>query len=164
FWIVLAYRYGMWAHALPPWVRLPFWVLYRVLHLPYLMFNVHLWAGAQGSRLGPGLCLIHPNNIYFGPGVVVGADCTIFHEVTLGMGHIAGTPHIGNNVTVFTGARILGGVEIGDDAMVGANCVVMRHVPAGAIVMPPANRMLPRSLSPQARERDSQAPDGPAAA
>lgn len=156
FWIGAVYRYGVWADSLPRPLRLPMWVLYRIAHLPYWLFNVHLWAGQRGSRIGPGLFLIHPNNIYVGPGTEIGEDCTLYHEVTLGKGHIEGTPSIGRNTTLYTGARILGGLHIGDDAIVGANCVVLRDVPAGAIVMPPACRILPRSLSPVARELDSQ--------
>jgi serine O-acetyltransferase len=158
FWIVAVYRFGVWADTLPGLLRLPFWILYRIAHLPYWLFNVHLWAGKRGARIGPGLCLIHPNNIYFGPGVVVGEDCNIFHEVTLGMGHIPGTPKIGNNTTIFTGARLLGGLTVGENVVVGANCVVMRNVPSGAILMPPANRTLPRALSPYAREQDRLTP------
>ena len=159
FWIVAVYRFGVWADSLPGLLRLPFWILYRIARLPYWLFNVQLWAGKRGARIGPGLCLIHPNNIYFGPGVVVGDDCMIFHEVTLGMGHIPGTPKIGNNATVFAGARLLGGLTVGENAVVGANCVVMRDVPAGAILMPPVNRTLPRALSPYARDQDRLTPE-----
>lgn len=156
FWVIAIYRYGEWADGLPRLMRLPFWIVYRILHLAYFFFNVHLWAGKRGSRIGPGVCLIHPNNLYFGPNTVVGADCLIHHEVTLGQGNIPGCPTLGDNVTLYPGARILGGVRIGSGTMIGANCVVLRHVGPDTIVMPPANRNLPRSLSLKAREMDSQ--------
>lgn len=163
FWIIAIYRYGVWVYALPVWARIPFWLLYRILHLSYWLFNVHLWAGSRGSRLGPGLFLIHPNNVYFAPHMTLGEDCTVFHEVTLGMGHVAGTPRIGNNVTIFAGARVVGGVEIGDRVMIGANCVVMRSVPPDTTILPAPYKVLPRSLSPHARKADrasvSQTPD-----
>lgn len=157
FWIIAIYRFGVWADGLPGLLRLPFWIVYRILHLPYFFFNIQLWAGARGSKIGPGVCLIHPNNLYFGPGTVVGADSLIHHEVTLGQGNIPGCPQLGDNVTLYPGARILGGVRIGSGSMIGANCVVLRHVGPDTIVMPPANRNLPRSLSLKAREMDSQA-------
>jgi serine O-acetyltransferase len=144
------------------------WVLYRIAHLPYWLFNVHLWAGKRGARIGPGLFLIHPNNVYFPPRVELGEDCTIFHEVTMGTGHAPGFPTLGNRVTVYAGARVLGGIHIGDDVMIGANCVVSRDVPADTIVMPPSPKNLPRALSPKARMEDSRAdsrqPDAPALA
>lgn len=149
------YRFGVWADALPsPILRIPMWVLYRLARLPYRLFNVELWAGRGGAHIGPGMCLIHPANIYVGPGVVVGANCKIFHEVTLGTGHIPGTPKIGNNVDIFVGARILGGITIGDNAMVSANCVVTKDVPADYLVISAPNRTIPRSLSPRARSED----------
>ena len=153
FWIVAVHRFGTWADALPGLLRLPCWILYRLAHLGYLGFNIHLWAGARGSRLGAGLCLIHPNNLYFGPGVVIGDDCLIHHEVTFGMGATEETPVIGTGVVIMPGARLLGGLSVGDHAIVGANCVVTQDVAAGAVVMPAANRVLPRSLSAWARRK-----------
>jgi serine O-acetyltransferase len=154
FWLTAVYRYGTWAHSLPSPIRLPMWLLYRVAHLPYQLFNLHLWAGRRGSRIGPGLLLIHPNNIYFGPGVEIGANCEIYHEVTLGMGHVPGTPKIGDSVNIYSGARVLGGVRIGARAMIGANAVVVRDVPDDMVVMPPVSRLLPRTLSAIARIQD----------
>lgn len=153
FWLVAVHRFGTWVDALPTVLRLPLWIVYRIAHLPYFLFNVHLWAGSRGTRIGPGFALIHPNNVYFAPGVEIGAGCLIHHEVTLGMGHDYGIPKIGNNVIIFPGARVLGGLTVGDDAMIGANCVVQRDVPDGTVVMPATNRMLPRELSAWARTR-----------
>ena len=157
FWLTVIYRFGMWADSLPTLLRWHMWLVYRVFHLPYWLFNVHLWAGKRGAKMGPGLCLIHSNNIYIGPGVSIGKNCLIHHEVTLGMGNLPGTPQIGDNVTLYPGARLLGGVRIGNDTMIGANCVIVRHLPPGSIVMPAANRILPRALSPQARKLDAAA-------
>jgi serine O-acetyltransferase len=157
FWIIAIYRFGMWAHALSnPMLRVPMWVLYRVLHVPCRLFNVELWAGASGAKIGAGFCLIHPANVYIGPRVEIGENCKLFHEVTLGTGHIPGTPKLGNNVDVFVGARILGGVVIGDDSMVSANCVVTKNIAPRSVVMPAPNRIIPRSLSPKAREVDQE--------
>jgi len=43
-----------------------------------------------------------------------------------------GVPRLGNDVYVGCGAKILGPVTIGDGAMIGANAVVLKDVPAGA--------------------------------
>ena len=155
FWIVAIYRFGVWCYAIPnPILRFPLRVLYRLARLPYHFFNVDLWAGRQGAKIGAGFCLIHPANIYIGRGVEIGENCKLFHEVTLGTGHIDGTPKLGNNVDVFVGARILGGISIGNDCMVSANCVVTKDIPPGSIVVSAPNRTIPRALSPRARGLD----------
>lgn len=132
------------------------WALYRLLRLPFFFFHVQLWAGARGVRIGPGLRLIHPTNIMIDSRVEIGEDCVIFHDVTLGTGQIPGAPRIGNNVDIYPGARVLGGVVIGDRSMVGANCVVTRDVPPESIILAAPGRMMPRSLSPVARGADQK--------
>lgn len=158
FWIVAIYRLGMWADSLPSvFLRIPMWVLYRLAKLLVRRYNVHLWAGRNGTRIGAGLKLIHPTNIMIGRDVEIGEDCLIFHDVTLGTGQIPGTPKIGSNVDIYPGARLLGGVTIGDHSMVGANCVVTRDVPPESIILTPPSRVIPRSLSPVARGADMEA-------
>lgn len=158
FWIVAVYRFGMWAHGLPsPWLRWPMWVMYRLARIPFVFFNVHLWAGRRGAKIGPGFCLIHPSNVSIGRFVEIGEGCLIFNDVTLGTGVIGSTPKLGNRVDVYVGARILGGVTIGDDTMVGANCVVTRDVPNSSVVLSAPSRVIPRALSPVARGADEAA-------
>lgn len=150
FWIVAVYRFGMWAYSLPPMLRLPFWVLYRLARLPLRIFNVDIWAGRGGARIGPGFRLIHPANILIARDVEIGENCLIFHEVTLGTGTTAGRPKVGNNVDIYVGARILGGVSIGDGSMIGANCVITADVPPGSVVVASPSRVIPKFLSPKA--------------
>lgn len=157
FWIVAIYRFGNWADSLPSsFLRIPMWMLYRLLKLTFHRHNVHLWAGRCGPRIGAGLHLIHPTNIMIGGGVEIGEDCLIFHDVTLGTGQIPGKPKVGNNVDVYPGARVLGGITIGDNSMVGANCVVTRDVPADSIILAAPSRVIPRTLSPVARKKDHE--------
>lgn len=156
YWIVAIHRLGTWATRLPSWGRWPVWLVYRVLHLWYHAFNIELWAGKSGTTLGAGVCLIHPNNLYFGPNVTLGENCLVHHEVTLGMGSVPGTPQLGRNVVLYPGARLQGGIVIGDDVVIGANCVVSRNVAPGTVVLPAPNRMLPRAMSPTTRKLDAQ--------
>jgi serine O-acetyltransferase len=152
FWIVAIFRFGNWADAFPNFfLRIPLWTLYRIVKFPFRGYNVHLWAGRSGPRIGAGLHLIHPTNIMVGTGVEIGEDCLIFHDVTVGTGHIPGKPKIGNNVDIYPGACVLGGITIGDKTMVGANCVVTRDVPPESIVLAAPSRVIPRTLSPVAR-------------
>ena len=139
FWIIAVHRLGEWAYRLPRGVRLPVWLLYRLLHLPFVLFNIELWAGPGGSKLGPGMCLTHPNNVYFGPGVNLGANCLIHHEVTMGTGSAPGTP------------------TLGDGVVVGANCVVSRNIAPGTVILPAANRYIARKQSPTAQRMDAAA-------
>ncbi|HVS17151.1 MAG TPA: serine acetyltransferase [Planctomycetota bacterium] len=162
FWVVATYRLGVWAHSLRnPLLRLPMWVVYRVLRFPCALWNVALWAGPDGARIGAGFCLIHPVNVYISHGVEIGEDCLIFHEVTLGTGPIPGRPKIGNHVDIYAGARLVGGVVVGDYAVVGPNCVVSRDVPAHSSVVVAQCRIIPHSMraeaEPKARADDRDA-------
>jgi serine O-acetyltransferase len=73
-------------------------------------------------------------------GCVVSSRCRIgpgthlYHHVTLGADASGGYPSLGTNVTICTGAVVIGAVHVGDNAIVGANSVVTKDVPAGAIV------------------------------
>ena len=84
-----------------------------------------------GCRLGGGLLLPHPNGIVIHPDAVIGPNCLIFQQVTLGAGD-SGAPRLGGHVDVGAGAKILGNVSIGDHALIGANAVVLDDVPACA--------------------------------
>jgi serine O-acetyltransferase len=96
------------------------------------------WSAVSGAdipltcRLGGGLLLPHPNGVVIHPGAVVGPNCLLFQQVTLGAGSRPGLPTLGGHVDVGAGAKILGGVSIGDHARIGANAVVLDDVPAGA--------------------------------
>lgn len=145
FWIGATHRFGEWAATVPSApVRLPLRGSYRFASRMWrTLFNVHI---AGGAKIGPGLCLIHPRNIMVAP-TEIGANCLIFHEVTLGTNaNRSGLPKIGNDVDIYVGARLLGGVEIGDSAKIGANCVVTSNVRAGTVVVPAATRTVSSTL------------------
>jgi serine O-acetyltransferase len=156
FWVGAIFRFGVWAHGLRSvLLRIPVLTLYRIIKLPWrILLNVYI---PPSVRIGPGLCLIHPNNILIAPNVIIGEDCLIFHEVTLGTGPSPGVPKIGNGVDIYVGARVLGGVVIGDDSMIGANCVVTRSVASGSVVVAAPTRIVPRSLARVARTADERA-------
>ena len=74
--------------------------------------------------------------VVIGETAEVGDDVLMYHGVTLGgrsMEHVKRHPTVGNNVTIGAGARILGPVNIGDRVQIGANSVVVKDVPAGAV-------------------------------
>ena len=67
----------------------------------------------------------------------IGDDVTIRHSVTIGLQQRGGSafPVIGNRVEIGPGACIVGGIRVGDDAYIGPNTVVARHVPAGTALI-----------------------------
>ena len=141
FWAGATYRVGRWARPLPAPLRWPILVPQKILDRAIRgLLNVRISARAQ---IAPGLCIIHPWNVMIGP-AEIGENFMIFHEVTIGSN--ANTPDtfptIGNNVNVFAGARVLGAIRVGDDANIGANCVVTSGVPPGSSVVPAANRVV----------------------
>lgn len=77
--------------------------------------------------------LPHPYNIGIGREVVIGENCTIYHDAMIGQLHNQ-FPKIGNNVIVYIGAVVTGGITVGDNAVIGANSVVSFNVPANAVV------------------------------
>ncbi len=87
-----------------------------------------------GFDPGGGFVLPHPTGVVIHPGAVVGPNCLLMHQTTLGAarGNRKGTPTLGGHVDVGAGAKIIGAVTIGDHAIIGANAVVLIDVPAGA--------------------------------
>ncbi len=94
-------------------------------------------------QLGGGLLIPHPNGIVIHPRAVIGPNCLIFQQVTIGMRDDGHSPRVGGHVDIGAGARILGGVTIGDHARIGANAVVLTDVPAGASAVGIPARVLP---------------------
>lgn len=58
---------------------------------------------------------------------VIGKNCTIYHQVTIGEGH-DGAPRIGNDVWIGPGAKVFGNIRIGNNVRIGANCVVFADI------------------------------------
>lgn len=92
------------------------------------------------ATIGPGFSLPYPIGVVIGAGVKIGANCTVHQHVTLGgarmgdwkAGHY---PDIGDNVVLFAGAKIVGALTVGDNAVIGANAVVRGSVPADHIAV-----------------------------
>jgi serine O-acetyltransferase len=89
-----------------------------------------------GAQIGRRFFIDHGMGVVIGETAEIGDDVLMYHAVTLGgrsMEHVKRHPTIGNNVTIGAGARILGPVRIGDRVQIGANTVVVRDIPAGAV-------------------------------
>ncbi len=86
------------------------------------------------------------NGIIVSHNAVVGKNCTIFHQVTIGEGR-GGAPTIGDNVLIGAGAKITGGVHIGNNVHIAAGCVIMQDVPDNCTVLPPPAQIIHRKES-----------------
>jgi len=99
-------------------------------------FECHLHA-----TISEGLFIAHTQNLVIGEGVKIGRNVTLYNGVTLGAGS-RGTvetkdryPIIGDGVTIYTGAKILGYIHLGDGSIIGANAVVLKDIPAGCVAV-----------------------------
>jgi serine O-acetyltransferase len=81
------------------------------------------------ASLGRNLMLPHPNGVVIHEDSVIGDDCMIMQQVTIGMIGEDQVPKIGNRVYIGAGAKIIGKVNVGDDSRIGANAVVTKDVP-----------------------------------
>jgi serine O-acetyltransferase len=130
---VAAHRFGVWRMQVQPMLlRAPLSVLYRTLYrkvrngygidLPYTV------------ELGRRVVIEHQSGIIIHGCCHIGDDCILRQGVTLGNRYLdrpLEAPILGARVNVGAGAKILGGITLGDDVKIGANAVVLMDIPAG---------------------------------
>jgi len=81
----------------------------------------------------------HPVGIVIGDGVRIGRDVRIYQNVTIGLTeNIVGSaesdyPTLGDEVFVYAGAVIIGGITIGHRSIIGANAVISRDIPPDSV-------------------------------
>ena len=153
-WAVALYRLGQWCNRRKPALLRK---LLRALHLPLfsivtLMTGIHL---PRGARIGGGLRIWHFGCIVVNPDAVIGDNCTLRQEVTIGNRREEhDVPVLGDNVDVGAGAKILGKIRIGNGVSIGANAVVLCDVPDDHIAVGIPARVLPKTprglVSPEA--------------
>lgn len=87
------------------------------------------------AEIGAGLRLCHPIGIIIGDGVRIGRNVTIYQNVTLGRPQhkVHQYPTVNDDVTIYAGAVIVGGVTVGRGAVIAANAVVTKDIPPGAV-------------------------------
>jgi serine O-acetyltransferase len=90
------------------------------------------------AEIGREFFIDHGSGVVIGETAAIGDRVTLYQGVTLGgTGFQRGKRHptLGDNVTVGSGAKLLGPIAVGDGAKVGANTVVVEDVPRGATVV-----------------------------
>ena len=91
-----------------------------------------------GADIGDGLFIDHGTGVVIGETAEVGANVTMYQGVTLGgTGFATGKRHptVQDNVTIGSGAKLLGPITIGHGAKIGANSVVIHDVPPNSTVV-----------------------------
>lgn len=129
FHALLAYRVSHWLSS------------HHVPFLPRVISQVaRVLTGIEihpAAIIGKGFFIDHGMGVVIGETAEIGDYVTLFQGVTLGgTGKERGKRHptLGNHVVVGAGAKILGGIRIGDNVKVGANSVVLKSVPANSTV------------------------------
>jgi serine O-acetyltransferase len=153
--LVLGYPglHAVWSH------RLTHWMWQRPgLVLPARLISQ--WTRAitgveihPGATIGRRFFIDHGMGVVIGETAEIGDDVMIYHDVTLGgrsLQKVKRHPTIGDGVVIGAGARVLGPVIIGRNAQIGANAVVVRDVPEGAVVVGIPGEVLRPRVDPQA--------------
>lgn len=115
---------------------LPIYVITRLL-LNHYQFKYGI-SIPYNTDIGPGLYIGHFGGVVVSSEAKIGYNCNINQEVTIGAaygGKYPGTPIILNNVYFGPGSKIIGGITIGNNVAIGANCVVTKSVDDYSVVI-----------------------------
>lgn len=110
------------------WAAMPLACVAKRLPLRLLLCDVDVLAVPASARF------THPLGIVIGAGVVIGENCLIRQNVTIG-GVGSAVPTIGDGVEIGAGAILLGPIQIGARARIGAGAVVLEDVPPEVTVV-----------------------------
>lgn len=103
-----------------------FWTLRRKLYV----LEHRFWSVVTGAdipltcNIGGGLLMPHPNGIVIHPEAIIGVNCLLFQQATIGTRRSGGAPILGGHVDVGAGAKVLGRVTIPAHSEIPANAVV----------------------------------------
>jgi len=124
------------------WKRKLFLAGRIISHLGRMLTGIEIHPGA---KIGEGFFIDHGTGVVIGETAEIGNNVTLYHDVTLGGISPSENSHsqrqqkrhptIGNEVIVGSGAQILGPINIGDGARIGANSVVLVDVATGTTVV-----------------------------
>ena len=125
-------------------------VLYRLGYKVHARFFSEIGHSLTGIDIHPAADIDYPFFIDHGTGIVIGQTSTIgkhvkiYQCVTLGAVSLSNAqelrgvvrhPQVGNNVTIYAGASLLGAITIGDNVTIGSNVFLTEDVPSNTRVV-----------------------------
>ena len=115
-------------------------MIHKILKFFYsVRLNRLYWIVASPyASIGKGLRFVHPTSIVIGSSVHAGRNLHVYQNVTLGGSRLGDArkgnqPTIGDDVTVFCGAAVLGKITVGNNVTVAANSTLLSSVPDNAV-------------------------------
>ena len=91
----------------------------------------------EGCEIGGGWVLMHGFGVVLNGGAKIGRNCTMYQGVTIGTVDLKTFPVIGDDVLIGAGAKILGNVNVGNHAKIGAGAIVVDDIPDNCTVVGP---------------------------
>lgn len=147
---ILIYRgtHWLWKHK--------FYLLARIIsQIARFLTGIEIHPGA---KIGYGFMIDHGMGVVIGETTEIGNNVTLYHDVTLGGRKfydengkklVKRHPTLGDNVTIGSGAQILGPIRIGNNVKVGSNAIVIKDIPADCtVVNEPAYIVVKKSHEP----------------
>lgn len=131
FHALLVYRLSNWLYKR----RIPLvpMILTRIIQILYAIDKDYR------AEVRGGVVIVHGMGLVIGAGALLEGDHTkLYHGVTLGVSESDGDrgfPSVGRGVLIGAGAKVLGNVQIGNKAKIGANAVVLKDVPEGCVAV-----------------------------
>ena len=137
---LILYRFSnfLWRHNLKLFGRI-------ISYLARFITGIEIHPAA---KIGKRFFIDHGMGVVIGETATIGNDVTIYHDVTLGGTSLATGlrhPQIGNGVIIGAGAQLLGPINIGDNARIGSNAVVVKDVEAETTVVGIPARVVPEA-------------------
>ena len=108
----------------------------RIMAKLFQIFYPPLKSIEISGDIGPGLIIYHGYSTIIHASKI-GKNFSTYQHVTIGRGNNKNgryTPVIGDNVIVYTGSVVVGGITIGDNVIIGAGSIVVKDVPSNCVV------------------------------
>ena len=125
---VLNYRIANYFYRKHKLLGLPIIYGYHIIFRHFMGFDIH-----EGATIGKVFFVSHCFGIAINPKVIIGNNCTMAHNTTIGGGKNDKCPRIGNNVTIAPNSSIIGDIDIGDNAIIGIGSVVVKSIPSNVV-------------------------------
>lgn len=131
-WAIVEYRMRRWGMTFPsPLRQISKIVGWLSRHVIECLTGISLPTSAD---IGPGFAIAHIGPVIVHGEFRAGDNLTLSHQTTVGAQH-GRVPTAGDCVFIGPGARVIGGISLGDRAMIGANAVVTRDVAADHVAV-----------------------------